>query len=149
VSLAVIAAPAAAIRRVTGLRSGGQADAQIPREDARALDWIARSKTAGGVLSTAALGAWVPAITDRATWVGHPMWTPAFDSRAAQVEVLLSGAADRDPAAERAFVVSADAAFVLEPCGRAAQLGRALAPTGFTSARLGCATVYWRRSARP
>jgi hypothetical protein len=143
VCLAMIAAPAAAIRRVTGLRSGGQSGAQIPRYEARALDWIARSKTAGGVLSTAALGAWAPAVTDRATWVGHPMWSPRFDSRAAQAELLFSGAADRDPAAERAFVLSTGAAFVLEPCGRAAQLARALAPAGFTAVRIGCATVYW------
>jgi hypothetical protein len=144
VCVAVIAAPATVIRRVTGLRSGGQVDAQIPRDEARALDWIARSKTAGGVVSTAALGAWVPAITDRATWVGHPMWTPGFDSRAAQLEVLFSGAADRDPAAERAFVALTRAVFVLEPCGRAAQLAPALTPAGFRAVRIGCATVYWR-----
>ncbi len=148
VCLAVIAAPVAVIRRLAGLRSGGQADAQIARDDALALDWIARSRTSGGVLSTASLGAWVPAITDHATWVGHPIWSPDYPLRAAQAALLLSGGADRNPAAVRAFVTSTRAVFVLEPCGRTAQLGPALGAAGWTAVRIGCATVYERRASR-
>jgi hypothetical protein len=144
VCIAVAAAPAAIVRRLTGLRGGGQADAQIPRDDARALDWIARSKLPGGVLTTEALGAWVPAVTDRPTWVGHPTWSPAELRHAGATFGLFNGAVDRDPAGERAFVLATGATFVLQPCGTPAHLQAGLLPAGFRVVGLGCATVYWR-----
>jgi hypothetical protein len=144
VALAVGAASVATLRRVTGIGTGGQTAAEIPRPDAQALEFIAREPQPGGVLTTATLAAWTPGITDRATWVGHPIWTPAYQLRATLVELLFSGAGDHKPADELAFVRSTGTRFVLEPCGSAARLGVALTPAGFSATRIGCATVYRR-----
>jgi hypothetical protein len=143
VCVAVAAAPGEIVVRTIGFRTGSQRDAEIPRDDARALDRIGASSLSGGVLTTGELGAWVPAVTDHATWVGHPTWTPAYDTRNGQVTQLFNGSFHRDPALARRFVQSTGARFVLEPCGSSARLGEALLPAGFRATRIGCATLYW------
>jgi hypothetical protein len=144
VCVAVGLAPVAVAKRVTSFDVGNQHDAEILRADARALDRIAVARGSGGVLTTGQLGAWVPAITDRATWTGHPTWTPAYYVRAQRANALFTGRLDRAPALERAFVRSTGARFVVEPCGSGAQLRPALAPAGFTVTSIGCATLYSR-----
>jgi hypothetical protein len=142
--VAVVVAPVAVAKRAIGFNTGNQRDAQIPRDDARALGRIAASPLTGGVLTTGQIGAWVPAITDRPTWTGHPTWTPGFNARNRRVATLFGGALDGHPGLESRFVLSTGAAFVLEPCGWHASLGRALLPAGFTATGIGCATLYWR-----
>jgi hypothetical protein len=142
ICVAVAAAPALVGKHVVRFRSGDFRNAEIARGDARALDSVATAAGSGGVLTTGDLGAWVPAVTGRPTWVGHETWTPSYSLRAAQVARLFSGALDHDPALERAFVRSTGATVVLEPCGSRAQLGPALAPEGFTATRVDCAMIY-------
>jgi hypothetical protein len=145
VCLAVAAAPIELAYHTVDFRGGSQHAAEIARDDARALDRIAASPVSGGVLTTAELGHWVPAITDHTTWVGHPTWTPSYGTRGAQVAALFSGSSDSDPARERAFVRSTGATFVLEPCQYRGRLEPALLPAGFTVVGIGCATLYSRR----
>jgi hypothetical protein len=144
VCAAVIAGPVAIAAELDGYRTPAQRGAEISRDDARALDAIAASSRSGGVLTTAGLGAWVPAITGRGTWVGHDVWTPHFPTRAHDAAVLFSGRQDGSPASERRFVRSTGAAFVLEPCAAVARLDPALLTAGFTVKRIGCATLYTR-----
>ncbi len=144
VCIAVSAAPVEIAYHVIDFRGGSQQAAEIARDDARALDRIAASPLSGGVLTTAELGHWVPPVTDRATWIGHPTWTPAYDTRNDEVDGLFSASSDQHRAHDRSFVRSTGATFVLEPCGYRARLAPALLPAGFTMSRIGCATLYSR-----
>ncbi len=40
----------------------------------------------GGVTTTAALGIWVPAMTDDPAWVGHSNWTPDWGFRSDEAD---------------------------------------------------------------
>jgi hypothetical protein len=144
VCVAVVAAPAAIVRRVTAYRTTSQRAAELPRDDARALDAVAASNVPGGVLTTAGIGTWVPAVTGHATWVGHPVWTPHYAKRAQKISDLFDGLLARDVQSERRFVLSTGATFVLEPCGSHARLDQALMPAGFGIERIGCVTLYSR-----
>lgn len=146
--LLVVAAPVALGRRVSSFRSGQQGVALISRSSARGLDLIARMAP-GGVLTTGRLGAWVPAITDDPTWVGHPVWTPSFYHRSALVANLFGAADDRHQRYVRFVVHAIGPTYVFEPCGFGGRLGPALGPAGFTSVRVGCATLLYRRSQGP
>ncbi len=145
ICVAVAGAPIVLARRITTFDTGAQAVAELPRDDARALDRIVARHLSGGVLTRGFLGSWVPPVTDHATWTGHPTWTPDYYTRSAQVAALFSGSLDSDPARELAFVRSTGAAIVLEPCGSRAKLDAALRPAGWSGAGLGCATLYWQK----
>lgn len=61
-------------------RLGARAIAELDRPDADALDYLARQPR-GGVLSTAKIGIWVPALTDDTTYAGHFAWSPRWTPR--------------------------------------------------------------------
>jgi hypothetical protein len=143
IAFSILAAPIAVVHRVVQYQSGDQSFAEIGRDEASALDWIA-SQPPGGVLSGGKAGAWAPAVTDHETWLGHPVWTPHYDARYRQVAALFSGSMDSNPARVRSFVASTGAKFVLEPCYGRARLRPALASAGFTERKFGCATVFSR-----
>ena len=142
---AVAGAPIVLARRLTTYDTGAQAVAELPRDDARALDVILMRHLPGGVLTRGFLGSWVPAVTDHSTWVGHSTWTPSYYRRSARVAALFNGSLDREPGLELAFVRSTGAAIVLEPCDSRARLGAALLPAGFNTIEVGCARIYWQR----
>jgi hypothetical protein len=144
VAVAVAGALIVIGRRATTFTTGSQSVAEIQRDDARALDRIAASSLAGGVLTRGYLGSWVPVVTDHATWTGHSTWTPSYYERNDRVSALFDGSFDGTPERERSFVQSTGARFVLEPCGSRARLDAALLPAGFGAARIGCATLYTR-----
>jgi hypothetical protein len=94
------------------------------------------------VLAPAALGTAIPALTGAVSWFGHPIWTPNYVERKAQVTELFAGA--MEPAQARRFVRSTGARALVEPCGSTRPLGPVLVPLGFHSTRVGCAVVYTR-----
>jgi hypothetical protein len=144
IAFSVLAAPISVVHHLTQYRAGDQSFAEIARDDARALDWISSRPRPAYVLSGPKLGAWVPAVTDDYTWIGHPVWTPSYGQRYRLVTALFNGSMDGAPGRERAFVLSTGATIVLQPCGWHAQLARALTPAGFTARAFGCATLYSR-----
>jgi hypothetical protein len=143
-SLVIVPAAIELVHDTIDFRGGSQHAAEIPRDDARALNRIAASPLAGGVLTAAELGHWVPILTDRPTWIGHPTWTPTYDFRSGLTGTLFGRSSGSGPAAARAFVRSTGARFVLQPCGYPARLQAALRHPEFSVSRVGCATKYTR-----
>jgi len=142
IAFLLAAAPIEIAYHVADFRAGPLAASELDRDDARALARVASLPGSGGVLTTAYVGHWVPALTDHPSWIGHPTWTPDYSRRDDEVDALF-GAAD-GPAAARRFVATTGAAFVLEPCGYPARLRAALTPARFRALRVGCATLFWR-----
>lgn len=107
----------------------------------RALDFLEGSDRPGAVLARGLyLGSVVPSRTGRATWVGHPTWTPAFTVRERDSVLLLDG---RLPAPHaRALVRDSGVAFVLADCAASPRLRTLLGPAVTRVRRFGCATVY-------
>ena len=112
----------------------------VSRDDARALRALERSPSAGGVLAPTPIASAVPAYTGRATWLGHPSWTPGYRRREAEANRLFSGRMS-EPAARR-LVASSGARFVLAPCGSSPAIGRIVRSlTSEGNTRFGCATL--------
>ena len=124
-------------------RLGGRAVAELDRPDADALDYLARQPR-GGVLSTAKVGIWVPALTDDSTYVGHFVWSPQWARRRNYVSRLFDypGKRPLSPTAALALIEQPGARYVLEPCGARAKLWPLLKPRGYSRHAFGCATVY-------
>jgi len=118
----------------------------LPGPDARALDWIALSAPAGGVLAPPSLALVVPSQTGRAVWVGHGYWSQDYRGRAQQVDTLMRGRMGLAQA--RAFVAGTGAALVVEDCGDRPDLGRVLGPLVASAHHFGCARVYVLHRAR-
>ena len=111
------------------------------RDEARALQYIAHLPTPGSVLANPRLGALIPAVTGRMTWVGHSVWTPAFSARTAQVTALLSGRLSQTAAAQ--LVTAAHVRFVLAGCDADVNaLSQLWSNAAVESRRFGCAVVY-------
>jgi hypothetical protein len=140
VVLAVLAAPLSVGQRVREHSSGDQASAEIGRDEATALDWLASRTHGVAILTTGELGGWVPALVDAHTWIGHPIWTPHYGQRERRVEALFGGSMNGEAA--QAFVRSTAATYVLEPCGWHARLAPELGAIGFRAHQFGCAVVY-------
>ena len=139
----VFGAAPATTRLLIKYRLAGRAVAQLDRPDADALDYLARQPR-GGVLSTAKVGIWVPALTDDSTYVGHSIWSPQWARRRDHVNRLFDDPGQRplSPAAALALIEQPGARYVLEPCGAREQLWPLLEPRGYSRHAFGCATVY-------
>ena len=139
----VFGAAPATTRLLIKYRLAGRAVAQLDRPDADALDYLARQPR-GGVLSTAKVGIWVPALTDDSTYVGHSIWSPQWARRRDHVNRLFDDPGQRplSPAAALALIEQPGARYVLEPCGAREQLWPLLEPRGYSRHTFGCANVY-------
>jgi hypothetical protein len=124
-------------------RLGDRAVAELDHPDADALDYLARQPR-GGVLSTAKVGIWVPALTDDSTYVGHFVWSPQWGRRKKYVSRLFDypGKRPLSPAAALALIEQSGARYVLEPCGARERLWPLLEPRGYSRHAFGCAAVY-------
>lgn len=110
--------------------------------EARALALLERLPRPGAVLAPAMpLGQAVPAFTGRATFTGHPTWTPDYAGRTGLASLLFDGRLRGAQA--RQLIVLSRAAFLLSDCqpGRVS-LTRLLGPRLERTWHLGCATVY-------
>jgi hypothetical protein len=113
----------------------------ISRDERHALDYLAREREPGGVLTRFYLGTVIPATTGRQTFVGHCMWSqPDCTPRSKIAQKLIEGSLT--PEAARAFVLSTGARFVLSDCSSSNDLRPALAPIIRSVRRFGCASVY-------
>ena len=121
-----------------------RAVAELDRPDADALDYLAREPR-GGVLSTAKVGIWVPALTDDSTYVGQFVWSPQWPRRLNYVSQLFDTPGKRplSPTAVMALIEQPGVRYVLEPCGARANLWPLLERHGYSRRVFGCATVYY------
>ena len=139
----VFGAAPATTRLLIKYRLGSRAVAQLDHPEVDALDYLARQPR-GGVLSTAEVGIWVPALTDDSTYVGHSVWSPQWARRRKYVSRLFEYAGKRplSPTAALALIEQPGARYVLEPCGARENLWPLLEPSGYSRHVFGCATVY-------
>jgi hypothetical protein len=113
----------------------------IARDERDALDYLARERKAGGVLTNYHLGVVVPGFTGRRTYVGDCLWSePNCSERAVNVGWLFGATAT--PAVARSFVLGTGARFVLADCATTANMSKLLGPIVQSEHRFGCAAVY-------
>jgi len=113
----------------------------ISRGERDALDYLARNREPGGVLTRFYLGSVVPARTGRRTFVGNCIWSqPNCSPRAQTAQQLFDGSLSNRAA--RRFVRRSGARFVLADCQTQNSLVRTLGPLLIGLRRFGCATVY-------
>ncbi len=113
----------------------------IARDERAALDYLARERKAGGVLTNYHLGVVVPGFTGRRTYVGDCLWSePNCSERAVNVGWLFGATAT--PAVARSFVLGTGARFVLADCATTANMSKLLGPIVRSEHRFGCAAVY-------
>ena len=113
----------------------------ITRGERDALDYLARNREAGGVLTNYYLGDAVPGFTGRRTYVGDCLWsTPDCYGRAVNTGWLFGGTAT--PAHAQSFVLSTRARFVLADCATTADMRKLLGPIVRSAHTFGCAAVY-------
>ncbi len=112
----------------------------ITRDERNALDYLARNREAGGVLSRFYLGAVIPGRTGRRTFVGNCLWSePYCISRAQMAQRLFDGTLA--PGTARGFVAQSGARFILTDCQTRSDLSRTLRPLIVSVSRFGCASV--------
>lgn len=112
-------------------------------DDARALRAVADSPVRGAVLAPPPLAASVPALTARATWLGHPSWTPGLGLRETEARRFFGGR--MSAAVARRFVRNVGAPLAVAPCGSSPAIERLLGPRLGSSKRIGCARVLTLR----
>jgi hypothetical protein len=113
----------------------------IAKDERNALDFLARDRRPGGVLTRFYLGSIVPARTGRHTFVGNCLWSePNCTPRAQTVQTLFDGKLSNRAA--RRFVRRSGAAFVLTDCQTQTNLSSMLRPLLIGVLRFGCAAVY-------
>ena len=123
----------------------GNANFITPDEN-RALRALDLDPTPGGVLTENYLGAAVPGLTGRATFVGNCLWSqPNCPARKTMVDDLFAGRLS--VAAARRFVTNSGARFLLADCRtRPGPIAAQLAGLIVSERRFGCAIV-WQVSA--
>jgi hypothetical protein len=119
------------------------ASAELQRSDVRAAVLAGRASHGQPILAPATLGTAIPALTDAASWVGHPIWTPSYGERVSLTSALFDGS--MSPATASRLVTSTGSRAIIEPCGYVRPLTPVLLPLGFGEQTIGCARVYTRR----
>lgn len=113
----------------------------IKKDERNALDYLARIREPGGVLTNYYLGDVVPGFTGRRTYVGDCLWSePNCSGRSVNASWLFGGQAT--PAAARGFVLGTGARFVLADCLTTADMRTLLGPIVRSAHTFGCAAVY-------
>jgi hypothetical protein len=113
----------------------------IASSERHALDYLARDREPGGVLTRFYLGTVVPGATGRRTFVGDCLWSqPDCTPRAQVAQKLFDGTLS--PLAARALVLGTRARFVLADCESTADLARILGSIIRSVHSFGCASVY-------
>jgi hypothetical protein len=117
----------------------------IRRDEKSALDYLAKNKEPGSVLTRSYLGSAVPGRTGRHTYIGDCLWSePGCMTLTFNAQWLFEGAPSGNPTPEaaRSFVLSSGARFLLADCETTTDIPRLLGPIIRSSQSFGCATVY-------
>lgn len=113
----------------------------ITPDERTAIDYLARDREPGSVLTRDYLGALVPSQTSRHTYVGDCLWDgPQCLTLMNNAQMLFDGSLDAQAA--RSFVVSTGARFVLADCETSADMRKLLGPLIRSTNTFGCAAVY-------
>lgn len=113
----------------------------ISRDEHQALEYLARNRVPGGVLTRFYLGVVVPGETGRRTFVGDCLWSQPHCVRRAQIaQMVFDGSLPARVA--RSFVLDSGARFVLADCHTRPDMDHVMAPITASSRRFGCAAVY-------
>ena len=143
VLLGVVPANAYALYEARSYVAPTPGNANFIRHDERtALDFLAKDRDPGGVLTQFYLGEAVPGRTGRHTFVGDCLWSePNCMPRSLTADALFTGSLTR--AQSRAFVRRSGARFILASCSPdVVDLRRTLGAMAVSTRRFGCATVY-------
>jgi hypothetical protein len=111
-----------------------------------AMRFLERSEAGGGVFSTPRMGAILPALTGRPTFVGAISWTPDYLARLGLANGILAGNAK--PADARYVIGQSRVRFVLTDCRTPFDLTDTLRIMLASVHRFGCAVVYQLRDDR-
>jgi hypothetical protein len=117
----------------------------IKHDERTALDYLAKNKDPGSVMTRSYLGAAVPGRTGRRTYVGDCLWSePGCLTLTANAQWLFVAepGGQPTPAAARSFVLGSGARFLLADCETTNDIPRLLAPIIRSTHSFGCATVY-------
>jgi hypothetical protein len=132
---------------IHGQASGpGDANFVLP-DERRALDYLAHDPQPGGVLTRFYLGAVVPGLTGRRTFVGSPYYSPGYLARSTLTDQLFLGGLP--PRQARAAAIGTGARFLLADCRTPAPVVAGLRPASDQVKRFGCATVLRLRGPLP
>ncbi|MBV8218527.1 MAG: hypothetical protein JO325_08675 [Solirubrobacterales bacterium] len=117
----------------------------IRTDERAALNYLARDKERGSVLTRGYLGAVVPGKTGRHTYIGDCLWSePGCFTLTFNAQWLFDGAPSGNPTtdAARSFVLSSGARFVLADCETTTDIPQLLGPIIRSTHYFGCAAVY-------
>jgi hypothetical protein len=113
----------------------------ITSDENNALDYLARDKEPGSVLTRSYLGTAVPGKTGRRTYVGDCLWSePNCYGLTYNAQWLFSRTLT--PAAAQSFVLGSGARFVLADCQTTNDMRKLLGPIIRSAHGFGCAAVY-------
>ncbi len=116
------------------------------RSDERdALNFLARDKEPGSVITRSYLGAVVPGKTGRHTYIGDCLWSePQCMGLTYNAQWLFGGAPSGNPTpdAARSFILSSGARFLLADCETTTDIPKLLGPVIRSTHSFGCAAVY-------
>jgi hypothetical protein len=119
-----------------------RAPVYLSHDESAALGELARSPRPGGVFARLRLGAAIPAMTGRQTWVGQRSWTPHSHVRARRARALLDGRMATPKA--RGILMRSGARFLLLDCRAHPQAGL-LDGLVEQVRRFGCVRLYLLR----
>jgi hypothetical protein len=108
-------------------------------DESRALAFLGRAHTRGGVVSSLSVATAIPAYTGRRSWAGHPSWTPDYGARVHALDGFFGG---KWPGAQsQSFLRTVGARWLLSDCEPAfsAQPLRQLIVAQY---HFGCVGVY-------
>jgi hypothetical protein len=142
VALFTIPATAEELKIAHELSAPTAGNANFIRSDENAaLNYLARVKGPGSVLTRSYLGALVPGVTGRHTYIGDCLWSePDCLGLTWNAQALFSGTLSQS--VSRRFVLSSGVRFVLADCETTADMRTLLGPVIRSTHSFGCAAVY-------
>jgi hypothetical protein len=113
----------------------------ITKDERAALNFLARDKEPGSVLTRSYLGAAVPGRTGRHTYIGDCLWSePSCYGLSWNAQALFGG--QLSPSVSRRFVLESGVRFVLADCETTVDMRQLLGPVIRSTHEFGCAAVY-------